>query len=122
MLGEKCWEDIVGMNDCVNVLVGNAFQGKVGPTVGVADVIDQNGYMELFDGCEEGSPIFDSLAGICADDDDVRSGVCSLEFGLDLGEFLRVTAVNYEVEALNCQLGGQCVSDTWTILLLGNIW
>ena len=95
MLGEKCREDIVGMNDCVNVLVGNAVKGKVGPSLGVADVVDQNGYMELFDGCEEGSPIFDSSAGICADDNHVRSGVCSLELGLDLGEFLRITAVNY---------------------------
>ncbi len=95
MLGEKCREDIIGMNDCVNVLVGNAVKGKVGPSLGVADVIDQNGYMELLEGCEEGSPIFDSLAGIRADDDDVCSGVCGLEFGLDLGEFLRVTAVDY---------------------------
>lgn len=95
MLGEKCREDIVGINECVNVLVGNAVERKVGPSLGVANVIDQNGYMEIFEGCEEGSPIFNTLTGIRADDDHIHSGVCSLELRLDLGEFLRVTAVDY---------------------------
>jgi hypothetical protein len=95
MLGEKRREDIVGMNECVNVLVGNAVDRKVGPSLGVANIVDQNGYMELLEGREEGAPFFDTLAGIRADDDDVDSSVCSLELRLDLGEFLSVTAVDY---------------------------
>jgi len=93
VLRDKCREDIVSMNECVNVLVGNTVDRKVGPRV--ANVVDQNGYMELLEGREEGTPIFDTLAGIRTDSDDVHSSVCSLELGLNLGEFLSVTAMYY---------------------------
>lgn len=114
ILGEKGGEDVVGVNECVNVLVGNAVDGKVGPGLGVANVVDQNGYMELLEGRKEGAPVVDTLARVRTYGDDLHAsvGVCGLEFSLDLGEFFHVPAVEYEVEALGCELGCQRVPNT----------
>jgi len=95
ILGEEGRENIVGMNECVNVLVRNAVNREVGPGLGDANVVDQNGNMELLKRGEEGGPVFDTLAGIRTDNDYVHSSVCSLELRLDFGEFLLVPAVDY---------------------------
>ena len=95
IFGEEGRENIVGMNECVNVLVGNAVDREVGPGLGVANVVEQNSYMELLERREEGGPVFDTLAGIRTDNDYIQSSVCSLELGLDSCEFLSVAAVDY---------------------------
>jgi hypothetical protein len=95
MLGKEGRENVVDMNECVNVVVGNAIEREVGPCAGVANIIDQNGYVELLERGEECVPVFDALAGIRTDDDYVHPSMCSLEVRLDFGEFLSVAAVYY---------------------------
>jgi hypothetical protein len=91
------------MYECVNVLVGNAVDGKGGPGLEVANIVDQNGYKAFHKRRGEGAPVVDTLAGARTYGDDVHTSVCKMELRLDLCEFLSIPAVRPKPSAASLQ-------------------